>query len=136
VLGLEVEVDGAGGDPGLARDVRHARVEVALSREHAHRRLDDLLGLLRIAHGEDEPRFILCAGPEAVKRKWAGSPATDSSARTRAAARTRARRDWRRPAPRRPRTLPTRGRAGAGGRCRAGPAAPAPPRRPRRGPGR
>src|SRR3972149_2305934 len=46
VLRLEVEVDRAGGDPGLARDVRHARVVVAVAREHADRGVDDLLRLV------------------------------------------------------------------------------------------
>src|SRR5206468_11879954 len=53
VLRLEVEVDGAAGDPRLARDVRHARVVEAVAREHAHGRVDDLLGLVGIAHGSD-----------------------------------------------------------------------------------
>src|SRR5262245_21927887 len=52
VLGLEVQIDGAGGHPRLPRDVRHARVVVALAREDADGGFDDLVGLLRIAHGE------------------------------------------------------------------------------------
>src|SRR5882724_7114740 len=59
VLRLEVEVDGAAGDACLARDVRHARVVEAVAREHAYGRVDDLLGLVGIAHGLTEPRFIL-----------------------------------------------------------------------------
>src|SRR3990172_399597 len=50
VLRLEVEVDRAGGDPGLARDVRLARVVVAVAREHADRGVDDLLRLVGVAH--------------------------------------------------------------------------------------
>src|SRR5256712_9173512 len=46
VLRLEVEIDGAAGDAGLARDVRHARVVEAVAREHAHGRVDDLLWLV------------------------------------------------------------------------------------------
>src|SRR5213593_3302922 len=53
VLGLEVEVDGAAGDAGLARDVGDARVVEAAAREHAHGRVDDLLGLVGIAHSRD-----------------------------------------------------------------------------------
>ena len=50
-LGLEVEIDGAGGDPRLARDVRDPRVVVALAGEDPNGGLDDLLGLVGIAHG-------------------------------------------------------------------------------------
>src|SRR6266849_5872655 len=52
-LGLEVEIDGPGRDPGLARDVRHPRAEVALAGEDPNRGLDDLLGLVWIAHGRE-----------------------------------------------------------------------------------
>src|SRR2546421_2252533 len=51
VLRLEVEVDGAAGDARLARDVGHPRVVESIAREHAHGRVDDLLGLVGIAHG-------------------------------------------------------------------------------------
>src|SRR6266404_2255266 len=51
LLRLEVEVDGAAGDARLARDVGHARVVEAVARKHAHGRVDDLLGLVGIAHG-------------------------------------------------------------------------------------
>src|SRR6266478_119169 len=44
VLGPEVEIDGAGGDAGLARDVGDAGVVVALPREDPHGGLDDVLG--------------------------------------------------------------------------------------------
>jgi len=54
LLGLEVEVDRAAGDAGLARDVGHARAVVAVAREDADGGLDDLLGLLGISH---------CRGP-------------------------------------------------------------------------
>src|SRR5262249_55191334 len=50
VLGLEVQVDGAGGDARLARDVGHARVVIALPREDADGGLDDVLGLVWITH--------------------------------------------------------------------------------------
>src|SRR5215467_13422151 len=50
VLGFEVEIDRAAGDAGLARDVGDARVVVAVSREDANRGVDDLLGLVRVAH--------------------------------------------------------------------------------------
>src|SRR6185369_2349317 len=50
LLGLEVEVDRATRDAGLARDVRHARVVVAIAREDADGGLDDLLGLVGISH--------------------------------------------------------------------------------------
>jgi hypothetical protein len=50
VLGLEVEVDRAAGDARLARDVGDARVVVAVTREDANRGVDDLLGLVGIAH--------------------------------------------------------------------------------------
>src|SRR5215510_5718490 len=53
VLGLEVEIDGAAGDARLARDVRDTRVVEAVAREHAHGRVDDLLGLVGIAHSRD-----------------------------------------------------------------------------------
>src|SRR5437762_4282138 len=59
VLGLEVEVDRAARDAGLAGDVRHARVVVPGAREDADRSVDDLLRLVRITHGVAEPRFIL-----------------------------------------------------------------------------
>ena len=51
-LGVEVQVDGARGDPRLARDVGDARVEVSLSGEDPKGGLDDLLWLLGIAHDE------------------------------------------------------------------------------------
>src|SRR4029077_6767245 len=50
VLGLEVQVDRAAGDAGLAGDVRDARVVVAVPREHADRGVDDLLRLVGITH--------------------------------------------------------------------------------------
>src|SRR5881296_52485 len=62
VLGLEVEVDRAARDAGLAGDVRDARVVVAVSREDANRGLDDLLRLVGVAHEFlTEPPFILRA---------------------------------------------------------------------------
>ncbi len=51
-LGVEVQVDGARGDPRLARDVGDARVEISLSGEDPKGGLDDLLWLLGIAHDE------------------------------------------------------------------------------------
>src|SRR5712691_2063672 len=51
VLGREVEIDGPAGDPRFAGDVGHARVVVAGACEHPDGRVDDLLGLGRIAHG-------------------------------------------------------------------------------------
>src|SRR5215470_2072202 len=59
VLGLEVQIDRAAGDACLARDVGDARVVEAVAREHAHGCVDDLLGLVGIAHAVTEPRFIL-----------------------------------------------------------------------------
>src|SRR5262249_42614204 len=53
VLGLEVEIDGAARDARLARDVGDTRVVEAVAREHAHGRVDDLLGLVGIAHSRD-----------------------------------------------------------------------------------
>src|SRR6266545_2678272 len=50
-LRLEIEVDGAGGDSRLTRDVGDARVEIALPGEDPDRGFDDLLGLVGIAHG-------------------------------------------------------------------------------------
>src|SRR5712691_11542985 len=50
VLGLEVEIDRAARDSCLARDVRDARVVVAVAREDADRGVDDRLRLVRIAH--------------------------------------------------------------------------------------
>ena len=50
VLGLEVEIDRAARDAGLAGDVRNARVVVAVPREDANRGVDDLLGLVGVAH--------------------------------------------------------------------------------------
>src|SRR2546422_10990219 len=50
VLGLEVEVDRATRDARLARDVRDARVVVAVAREDADRGVDDRLRLVGIAH--------------------------------------------------------------------------------------
>src|SRR5574341_57672 len=53
VLRLEVEVDGAARDARLARDVRDARVVIAVAREHADRGGDDLVRLVGITHGSD-----------------------------------------------------------------------------------
>src|SRR5438876_3553366 len=50
VFGLEVEVDGATRDTRFPRDVRDARVVVAVAREDADRGVDDRLRLLGIAH--------------------------------------------------------------------------------------
>src|SRR5712692_7496748 len=50
-LRLEVEIDGAGGDSRLTRDVGDAGVEIALPGEDPDRGFDDLLGLVGIAHG-------------------------------------------------------------------------------------
>src|SRR5215510_7681156 len=50
LLRVEVEIDRAGRDARLARDVGHARVEVALPGEHLDRGFDDLLRLIGIAH--------------------------------------------------------------------------------------
>src|SRR5262245_30418133 len=50
LLRLEVQIDRPRGDPRLARDVRHPRVEVALPGEHPDGGVDDLLGLFGIAH--------------------------------------------------------------------------------------
>ena len=46
VLGLEVEIDGSRGDPGLARNVGHARVVVALAGEDPHGGVEDQPALL------------------------------------------------------------------------------------------
>src|SRR3989442_409628 len=59
VLGLEVEVDRAAGDPRLTGDVGDARVVVAGAREHADGRVDDLLRLARITHGRSRNRCSL-----------------------------------------------------------------------------
>jgi hypothetical protein len=50
VLGLEIEIDGARGNPRLPRDVRDAGVVVTLAGEHPHGGFDDLLWLVRITH--------------------------------------------------------------------------------------
>src|SRR5436309_14514600 len=50
VLGLEVEIDGAARDARFARDVRDARVVVAVAREDADRGVDDRLRLVGVAH--------------------------------------------------------------------------------------
>src|SRR6266545_5021131 len=51
-LGLEVKIDGAGGDPGLARDVGDAGTEVSLPGEDPDGGVDDLLGLVGIEHDQ------------------------------------------------------------------------------------
>src|SRR5262249_41760553 len=72
---LEVEVDRARGDPGCARNVRHARVPVAFPGEDPNRGVDDLLGFLGIAHEwETESRFILWSPVVTVKRKMGVGP--------------------------------------------------------------
>src|SRR5262245_32411421 len=59
VLRLEVEIDRSAGNARLTRDVGDARVVEAVAREYAHGGVDDLLGLVRVAHAVTEPRFIL-----------------------------------------------------------------------------
>src|SRR5688572_1029587 len=51
VLGAEVEIDGPRSNAGFPGDVGDARVVIALAGEDPNGRLDNLLGLLRIAHG-------------------------------------------------------------------------------------
>jgi len=46
LLALEVEVDGSVGHVGAARDLRDLGGEIALAREHLHRRLQDALALV------------------------------------------------------------------------------------------
>src|SRR5580765_8094152 len=88
-LGLEVEIDGSARDPGLARDVRHARVVVAGPREVADGGVDDLLWLFGISHveraspnqrGLGESAFILRVAAKACQRVIASPPCESSIA--------------------------------------------------------